>query len=79
MSTKFFLPNLGSSYSHVEDVVARRLGRSARVSECVHHVSLTDSLLSHEETDLKRGEKATLSKPPRLRRRSEIPHNCAQY
>lgn len=48
MSTKFFLPNLGSSYSHVEDVVGQRLGRTARVDKCVHQVCLTDSGLSHE-------------------------------
>ena len=43
MSTKFFLPNLGSSYSHVEDVVGQRLGRTAHVDKCVHQVCLTDS------------------------------------
>jgi hypothetical protein len=48
MSTKYFLPNLGSSHSQMEDVVARRLGRTARVDECVHQVCSTDSWLSHE-------------------------------
>lgn len=43
MSGKYFMPSLGASHSHVEDVVASYLGRNARVSECSHQVNLTNS------------------------------------
>jgi hypothetical protein len=40
MSGKYFMPSLGASFSHVEDVVIKYLGHNARVSEGEHQVKL---------------------------------------
>lgn len=48
MSSKHFLASVGTSQGHVEDVVARYLGRSARVSQSEYPVYLPELLISSE-------------------------------